>query len=162
MVAVSKELRTLHMGAGGVGYYLKALCFQQVTEVFWCCWDSSDVLLWDVVYSCSSRRCVCGFMLACLFQAHWSLSLALPGLEAGVGQKDWRGVVVVDVDPWGLKSRLHLTSNLPPPPLAVTHTNTHALTHTNTNTHMQNLKYYSLACTGRHIANAQISAPTYT
>lgn len=45
----------------------------------------------------------------------------------GLSWTDRRGVVVVvEVDPWGLKSRLHLTPNLPPPPLAVTHKRTHA------------------------------------
>lgn len=46
------------------------------------------------------------------------------GLSWTDRQTDWvGGVVVVEADPWGLKSWFHLTSNLPPLPLAVAHKN---------------------------------------
>lgn len=42
----------------------------------------------------------------------------------GLSWTERRGAVIVEADPWGLKSWLHLTSNLPPLPLVVTHTHT--------------------------------------
>ncbi len=110
--------------------------------MFWCCLDSSEVLLWDVVYSCSSRRCVCVFMCTSV------PSPVIPELgtvwAGGLSWTERRGVVVVKVDPWGWKSWLHLTSNLLPPPLAVTHTCTH------THTGLHKLKYCAHACMGRY------------
>lgn len=73
-------------------------------------------------------------------------------------------VVVVKVDPWGLKSQLHLTSHLPPLPLAVAHTqtdtrtNTHAQAHTCAHTHKHTQKDWSTMSmsTRADITNAQI------
>lgn len=69
------------------------------------------------VYVCV-RACVPGAVIS-----------AQAALEARHGHRGWRGVVVVDGDPRGLKSRLSQTFDLPTPPQAVTHTRTllHAL-----------------------------------
>lgn len=119
------------------------------------------VLLWGVTLGCSAqpyclRRCVCVLRCVCVFaklRDHWAWQCLGWRLEL---DRQMRGCCccccVVEGDPWGLKSQLYPTSNLPPPPLAVTNTQTHMHRHIHRYAlgHTAKLKYYAHACMGRY------------
>ena len=142
------------MAAGGCVITRKPSALQwRVVGVFWCCLGSSEVLLWDVVHSCSSRVCACVFVCVCVCvcvcaKPHDPRAWFCLGWRLELDRKTRGVVVVVEVDPRGL---WNLTSALPPMPPAATHTQiyTHTRLDGYARTHSQKVKYRAHVHVGR-------------